>query len=538
MSSPIARLLVLICAALAVVPATAGAAGRTTTPKVKSVSPMKLKIGDRLTIKGSGFLKGKNRNTVVFKAAGQRAVFVKAQSASSTKLVVKVPAKLVSFLKVRSGQSVATRFQLRVLARKLSKAYTPAKGSPVIAPATARTPAKTATPAAAAAAPAAAPAPPADCDRDGTPDAADGDDDNDLLPDATEAQLRTGVCNADSDGDGMEDGWEYQSARDRNAHACPAIPASEDPVVCDAAKPFPADRAYTNPLFADAASDYDGDYLPAWFEHEAWKKHGVRSLDDLWYSDGMRASQDSDGADGCRGLTEAAVTGGVDKYPAGQTAKAPGALTTTARYGWLYGQSAYSLDIDGAGHPNFGCLDDSERDEDGDFLSNAQELTQMMSGPAYVHALFAEPDFKTLWEGTEPLNADTDGDKILDGLDDEDHDGFWNVEEIKRGSKSADDGVDTTNRTGLWVDPYNPCVPAILSDGCPRGVLITGTVWRPFVRDGDDLPDQRWPLYADPYPSNSTELWDGVPDADQVLPMNAPGTGGAGLEHPLLPRPS
>src|SRR3954463_9794016 len=134
MRLPVSRILLFVCALLAVVPATAGAA---TAPKVTSVAPLKLKIGERLTIRGRGFLPGKNRTTVVFKAGGGRAVFAKAQSATATKLVVKVPAKLAPFLKLSAGKPTPTRFQLRVLARKLSPSYTPASGSPTIAPAVA-----------------------------------------------------------------------------------------------------------------------------------------------------------------------------------------------------------------------------------------------------------------------------------------------------------------------------------------------------------------------------------------------------------------
>jgi len=134
MRSTVARILLLVCALLAVIPATAGAA---TPPTVTSVAPLKLKIGDRMTIRGKGFLAGKNRNTVIFKATGARAVFVKAETATKTKLVVKVPVKLASFLKVTAGRPTPTRFQLRVLARKLSPSYTPAGASPTIAPAVA-----------------------------------------------------------------------------------------------------------------------------------------------------------------------------------------------------------------------------------------------------------------------------------------------------------------------------------------------------------------------------------------------------------------
>ena len=51
-----------------------------------------------------------------------------------------------------------------------------------------------------------------DCDADGLRNSVDTDDDNDLLPDTLEATLKTDACNWDTDGDGMGDGWEYQSA--------------------------------------------------------------------------------------------------------------------------------------------------------------------------------------------------------------------------------------------------------------------------------------------------------------------------------------
>src|SRR4051795_9266474 len=250
MRTTVFRILLLVCALLAVVPATAGAA---TAPKVTSVTPLKLKIGDRLTVRGKGFLPGKNRNTVVFKANGARAVFAKAQSATATKLVVKVPAKLAPFLRVSAGRATATRFQLRVLAKKLSRSYTPKGKSPVIAPAVAATatspaakkPVVASAGAASAAAPVAAAPPAPNCDGDAQPDGPDADDDNDLLPDATEAAIGTERCNPDTDGDGMEDGWEYQSAKDFNQDDCPAVAY---PTPCPGAKPYPYKVAYVSPL--------------------------------------------------------------------------------------------------------------------------------------------------------------------------------------------------------------------------------------------------------------------------------------------------
>jgi hypothetical protein len=566
------RLLLVACALLAVVPTTAGAA---TTPKVTSVAPLNLKIGQTLTIKGSGFVPGKNRNTVVFKASGQRAVFVKAASATKTRLVVKVPAKLAPFLKVKAGKATATRFQLRVLAKKLSKAYTSAKASPTIAPAAAAaTPAapapakKPATSAATVvpATPAAAPATPAapavaNCDGDGQADSVDTDDDNDLLSDTVERQIGTGGCDADSDDDGMEDGWEYQSAKDFNRESCPA---AEYPTACAGAKPYPYKRPYTNPLFDDAGIDYDGDYLPAGLEYRMWKAHTPNTLTNMWYSDGQMSSQDSDPTDGCVGLTEAPVTGHVDKYPSGVKAyptitDAVNQTNFTYSYGWLYGHQEYSLDVDTSGL-NVGCLSDDERDEDGDFLSNAQEANLFMTGPNYVAKLFKEPFFKNVYAGTDVLDRDTDGDNIVDGMDDQDHDDFWNVEEIKRGSESSveikkpdgtdddtlpdpSDAFDTGKRTGLWVDPYNPCLPAIHANHCPDGLLLDGAAWRPWA-EGDDPPLRRWPLYhtslyGDPDALPSTEeIWNRYPTVDQKLPLQQPGDANPGPEHPLLPRPS
>lgn len=61
--------------------------------------------------------------------------------------------------------------------------------------------------------PTTAPPPPPDCDGDGTADAQDPDDDNDGLNDDLETSLKLNVCNKDTDGDGVEDGFEYWSAK-------------------------------------------------------------------------------------------------------------------------------------------------------------------------------------------------------------------------------------------------------------------------------------------------------------------------------------
>jgi hypothetical protein len=440
------RLLLLVCAALAVVPATAGAAKRSTapaTPRVVSVTPLKLRVGDKMTIRGTGFLKGKNRNTVVFKADGQRAVFVKAQSASTTRLVIQVPAKLATFLKTTAGQPVATRFRLRVLARKLSKAYTPAKGSPVIAAATvapasagATTPAAASTPAASTPAAAATPPPPPDCDADGTPDATDPDDDNDLLPDGIEATIGTDRCNLDSDGDGVTDGFEYESAYDLNGNR--------------AVVSFPKTAPYPNPLNAgDTGFDFDGDGLTLREEYILWRHTGARLP--LSYSDG---DQDSTGTANSGDRTaRLSVIGGI------------------------------ALDRDGDGF-----LTDDEKDADADGLTNWEET----HGPMIVSWWGAKYPTEKQFAGkagaaplyeTSFVVRDSDGDGIADGADDQDHDDISNVNEVSR------------DRTLHWVHVYNPCLPNPNSRTCSRYVPFSDP-WAPFgmtPKLGEDPNNLDWP---------------------------------------------
>jgi hypothetical protein len=444
----VSRILLLACALFAVVPATAGAA---TAPKVTKVTPLTLKIGQRLTIRGKGFIPGKNRNTVVFKARGGRAVFAKAQTATATKLVVKVPAKLAPFLTVAAGASQPTRFQLRVLARKLSPTYTPTGASPMISPAggtAVATPAKpvTTTPAAkapvtapaSAAAPAtpAAPAPVpstpvvvvADCDHDGIPNGTDSDDDNDLLPNGTENLIGTDRCNSDTDGDGVSDAFEYESALDLNGRSLD-IPVGA---------PFP-EPTYTD----DVNYDFDGDGLTMAEEYKLWLRMGGTLP--LQYSDG---DQDSTGTGDPADITDAALTDPT-------------------------------LDRD-----NNGELTDDEKDFDADKLTNWEERHGPMVIDWWVGKYPKETSF-AFKPGAAPLGQtdwlvrDTDRDGRPDGDDDQDHDGWTNLDELSR------DG-------GFWVNEYNPCLPDMDSRACTLHEPLANP-WAPFdgsnpqVFDANDI---------------------------------------------------
>lgn len=273
-----ASALCAVACALALPATTTAAAKQPRVPSISSVAPMKLGVGDTLTIRGRNFRSGARRNSVVFKRDGMRAVFVRAGRATSTVLKVKIPTSLLRYLPQVDGKPAASRFRLRVLASRFSRGYTPLRTSPTIGPADATTPAAPGGEGSAiqpGPAPPATLAPPADCDGDGIPDVADGDDDGDLLSDALEVAIRTSPCNADSDSDGMSDGFEYQSAIDLN-----------DGV---GSLPWPGKRPYPNALFADADSDYDGDGLGAGQEHALWRYAGPNALP-LSYSAGLKRS--------------------------------------------------------------------------------------------------------------------------------------------------------------------------------------------------------------------------------------------------------
>src|SRR5205085_5784470 len=96
---------------------------KATYPSVSKVSPLKVGIGDKIVIKGKTFKSGKGKNYVVFKRDGGRGLFVKADKATATQITVTVPAKLLTFFTQKGGSPVATRFRLRVMAKRLAKTY-------------------------------------------------------------------------------------------------------------------------------------------------------------------------------------------------------------------------------------------------------------------------------------------------------------------------------------------------------------------------------------------------------------------------------
>ncbi len=410
------RLAVISLASLALLaaPAAAALAAGDPLPTIRSVKPASLGIGDVLTISGSNFRPGRGKNIVVFKRDGSRAVFVRAAEATQTEIKVKVPAKLAPFLPHSKGVTRSARFRVRVLTTRLGIRFTGLAASPRILPGSTTTP---------------PPPPPeaADCDRDGTPNKSETDDDNDLLTDDREGQLKTNPCLADTDEDGVEDGWEYFSALDLNSVAIP----------------YPGKRPFPNPLFKDSEVDFDGDGLLAREEFAAWVKYGKHALP-LNYSDGTQ------------------TTGGPLPAPIGDLAY-------------------FDIRVNAV-------LSDEEKDVDGDGLTNMDEahgpMTSAWWGVWYkdekaYYEVYAEPDW---------LDPDTDGDGVLDGADDQDHDDVPNVAERSR-SRLMDPpytSLFAPYTLAKRVQPFNPCLPNQTSRTCKSYTPSPSDAWPPF--DGKAAP--------------------------------------------------
>jgi hypothetical protein len=439
----------LACALLAF--AASASAKSVPAPVVKSISPMKLKVGEQLTVKGKGFIPGKRKTRVFFVRRGGGTAFARADKATKTKLVVTLPDQLD---KVLDGKPA--RIQIRVLAKKFGK-LSAARRSPVVSPAAG--PGSILDPPPVDNTPT---GPNGDCDKDGTLNSADTDDDNDLLPDTQETALGTDPCSADTDSDGVEDGYEYFSALDLNRTV---LFGSRPPT------PYPGKRPYPNPLFPDADTDFDGDGITLIQESTMWMKFGNHELP-LNYSDGLQTT-----------------------------------VVTPAPAGDLLQQ----LDTASSGsHYHDGFLDDGERDADGDGLSNFDETQGSMHQAWWTAAYEQEKAYPLTYGGTDFVDPDTDGDGIPDGADDEDHDGLSNAFEVVRpwnwaltyisvNGATPHDGTagapDYAPNPYARVNPFNPCKP-VFSETCHRHP--------PFS------------YYAD-------EDWQGLNPADAGAPDTTPG---------------
>jgi hypothetical protein len=452
-------------------------------PVVTKVTPMNVAVGEKLTIRGRHFRRGRKQNTVVFKRNGSRAVFVKADLGTTKMLTLKVPAKLQQYFAVRNGQRVPTRFRLRVLTSRFGRRFTRQSRSPLIS---------------------AARPPEGDCDGDGERNRFDDDDDNDLLSDSVESRIATDPCAADTDADGVEDGYEYQSARDLNDDEYQEV---------NGYLPSPEKRPYPNALDGtDGGTDFDGDSLTLGEEQALWRfsyqvtRTDVRTLAPLSYSDGHQYSRSVRQGGGRRQPTLAAA--GYDKQADFLAwASAAGYRTVHLRTPFSSPGGTYApyglFDADRNGaeeeYGSFdrdanGYLSDDERDEDADGLTNYDETHGRVTR-GYWNSCYGEQPFHIAYGGTDVADPDSDGDGVRDGADDQDHDDIPNILELSR--IAASNTNDNNGRecqvadpepakksasTYGRVNPFNPCLPDRYSRTCPR--YVNDTTGAPFDGDG------------------------------------------------------
>jgi hypothetical protein len=155
-----------------------------------------------------------------------------------------------------------------------------------------------------------------------------------------------------------------------------------------------------------------------------------------------------------------------------------------------------------------GWVSDDERDEDADGLWNQVEVRGAISNAGYWTACYPmEGAYPIEYAGTRVDDGDSDGDTVLDGADDQDHDDVPNIMEVSRMRASHEDdregGVpcrvdpellkpQDVNGDGKpdtqilrhpttygRVQPFNPCLPFPDSRTCPRYTEI-GAGFAPF----------------------------------------------------------
>jgi hypothetical protein len=404
-----ALLVISAAAAVAVIPTSAEAAptahAAAAKPTITRVSPMRVKVGRTITVRGSHFSGRRSRDKVIFKAKNGRSAIGRVTRASGSKLVLRVPTAAEQILTKKGSSGVPTRIYLRVVTNHYGK-LTKLRHSPVVV--SALKSGKTAA-----------------CGKG-------SDWDGDLLPNSLELKYALNPCKADTDGDGLSDGWEYWSAKDLNVKAVP----------------YPGKKPYPNPLRAgDQNYDFDGDSLTAAMEYKLWKVAGS-SFNAALADNGLRDSP--------LGYSDGTQTSRPSESPAVPAFKTPGLAA-------LYP----ARDV----MRNDGVWSDDERDADADGLNNYVETT----GPgtaAWWKAYFATreptPNWPTSYYGAflqrpfadvEANDPDVDGDGLLDGEDDQDNDDIRNLDEMY--------DITAAYSNGNRKNAFNPCAPDTSSRTCP-----------------------------------------------------------------------
>jgi hypothetical protein len=424
-----------VLALLALCALASAALAATPRPTVTSFSPAQVPIGGTLILKGKNFAKGASKNRVFFvRATDGKTVRARPKSASKTRITLKVPTTLDKFLTVdANGAKKATRFQVYIFT-KVFGPKTKRSRSPIVLPAgAAPVPGGgggTTTPGATA----------ADCDADGTPNTTDNDDDNDLIGDDVEKKIGTDPCKPDTDGDGIEDGFEYYSALDLNGNALP----------------YPGSRPYPNALDgSDAGTDFDGDGLKGSEEFAAWNLYGGRVLP-------AAAGQSFPYSDGNQTSTAPANVGAMDLDGNARITDDEKDADSDGLPNWVElakTESAYSTS---SGCAFVSSTGPAPTHYSNTFTSCDAGVTILPNGNTFGNAIVTGSTVNgtkpPAWLVTQLMNflvSDTDGDGINDGQDDNDFDGISNLQEITAGTD------------GFYTEPQDPCDPDVNARACP-----------------------------------------------------------------------
>lgn len=481
-------------------------------PSITRVMPMRISVGARLTILGKNFKANAKDNTVVFRAPNGRSAFAKPRSASRGKLVVVVPGAVSRLLGGDQSSPKPTRMKLRVLAGKFS-AFTTRRLSPVVTGFGSGDGPGGGKPGGGSGGP--APSGSGGSGDGGTAAASctsSADHDGDMLANTLESDIKTDPCKADTDGDGVQDGYEFKSAVDLN---------NDEYQEPNESVPYPGKRPYPNPLDpSDAGTDYDGDTLSLTDEQSLWlisSTPATRTIDTpLSYSDGLQHS-----------IYEHRPGEGDRRFPALEAAgyHAQADFTTwAASNGYLTDlhvpdpsspgdhveadlfdfdlnpvtpNETLHYDLDGSGF-----LADHERDEDADGMSNFDENRGRTQAGWWTSCYSFEAPYYITYTDTDIADPDTDGDGVRDGADDQDHDDYPNVMELSRiaasghddrengescrVAESIEDTFEEVDPPHYWhrddygrVNPFNPCLPSIYSRTCNRFTSFD-QAWAPF----------------------------------------------------------
>ena len=506
-------LLALSATAMVVsVPAAPAAKKKVAKPSITRVMPMRISVGARLTILGKNFKAKAKDNTVVFRGPNGRSAFAKPLRASRKKLVVVVPGAVSRLLGGSLSDPKPTRLKLRVLADKFS-AFTQRRLSPVV------------TSFGSGDGPGGG-APGGGGPGGGTPGGGGGgggpaatsscntsaDHDGDVLPNALEDQVKTNPCVADTDGDGIGDGYEYKSAVDLN---------NDEYQEPNQSLPYPGKRPYPNPLDpSDAGIDFDGDTLSLTDEQSLWlisSDPATRTIDTpLSYSDGLQHSiYEHRAGQGDRRFPDLPAAGYAKQADFTNWAAGAGYLTSVhvpdpGNPGDYLARHLFDFDLN-PGTPNetlhydldlSGFLSDQERDEDADGMINFDENTGRTQAGWWTSCYDFEAPYYITYTDTDIADPDTDGDGVRDGADDQDHDDFPNVMELSRIDASGHNDTEAGQQCILAetiedmfeevdpphylhqndygrVNPFNPCLPVTHSRTCNRFPSFEQK-WAPF----------------------------------------------------------